>query len=74
MTGKSFCLQKQYDKSVNDETRYENLGFVGTDFVVRLWKRPRPGEGHWAPKGKCETLQQALNMAAALVALGEADE
>lgn len=34
----------------------------------------RRGDGAWVRVGNCTTREQALNMAAALVALGEADE
>jgi hypothetical protein len=44
------------------------------DNRVEVWKRVPNGHSHWEAYPTTETLQQALNMAAALVALGEADE
>lgn len=49
---------------------FRNMAYINDELEVKVWKTGR----QYVAMGKGETLQQALNMAAALVALGEADE
>jgi hypothetical protein len=49
---------------------FRNMAYVNNDNQVKVWKVLR----QYVTMGECDDLQQALNMAAALVALGEADE
>ncbi len=66
----AYLVQKTRIGAVLGYSDALNMAWVDTNRNVKVWKHGQ----QFVIVGTPETIQQAVNMAAALVALGEADE